>query len=149
MGEGRPAMSLSSGERVLWPEASSCLPTLVCHWPANVGQCRPREQSTVRAVWTLISNSSYNLGMETQHVSAIFEGGKLLPLVPLDLEEHERVELTVVRAAAASEQSEDDYVPLIVAEADPTVTLEQVQRALSRIPGSLVEDFARERDERF
>jgi hypothetical protein len=87
--------------------------------------------------------------METQHVSAIFEGGKLLPLVPLDLEEHERVELTVVRAAAASEQSEDDYVPLIVAEADPTVTLEQVQRALSRIPGSLVEDFARERDERF
>jgi Protein of unknown function DUF104 len=87
--------------------------------------------------------------METQHVPAIFEAGKLLPLVPLNLEEHERVELTVVRAAAASEQSDDDYVPLIVAEADPTVTLEQVQQALAKIPGSLVDYFARERDERF
>jgi hypothetical protein len=87
--------------------------------------------------------------METQHVLAIFEAGKLLPLVPLDLEEHERVELTVVRTAAPSAQSDDDYIPLIVAEADPTITLEQVQQALAKIPGSLTDDFARERDERF
>ena len=33
--------------------------------------------------------------------------------------------------------------------ADDTITLEQVQRALAKINGSLVDDFARERDERF
>lgn len=46
-------------------------------------------------------------------------------------------------------QSDGNYVPLIVAEADPSLTLEQVQKALAKIPGSLVEDFASERDERF
>jgi predicted DNA-binding antitoxin AbrB/MazE fold protein len=87
--------------------------------------------------------------METKYVPAIFEAGKLLPLQPLDLRERERVDLTVVRGAVAAEDSEDDYVPYIATEADPSVTLEQVQKALASIPGSLVEDFARERDERF
>ncbi|HZZ26773.1 MAG TPA: antitoxin family protein [Pirellulales bacterium] len=87
--------------------------------------------------------------METKYVPAIFEAGKLLPLQPLDLREHERVDLTVVRGAVATEDSEDDYIPYIATEADPSVTLEQVQKALASIPGSLVEDFARERDERF
>ncbi|HEY2827306.1 MAG TPA: antitoxin family protein [Pirellulales bacterium] len=89
--------------------------------------------------------------METKSVSAIFEAGKLLPLETLDLNEHERVELTIVRAADAIEEenSEDDYIPYIAADADPSITLEQVQAALAGIPGSLVEDFERERDERF
>ena len=87
--------------------------------------------------------------METKYVPAIFEAGKLHPLQPLDLREHERVDLTVVRGATVTEDSEDDYIPYIATEADPSVTLEQVQKALASIPGSLVEDFARERDERF
>jgi Protein of unknown function DUF104 len=87
--------------------------------------------------------------MEIKSVPAIFESGKLLPLVPLDLQEHERVELTVLRAAYLIEGSEDEYVPNIAAEADASITLEQVQLALSKIPGSLVDDFARERDDRF
>ncbi len=95
--------------------------------------------------------------METKYVPAIFEAGKLRPLAPLDLHEQERVEVAVIRAAfaAGEAQGENDndadqgYVPLIAAEADPTVTLEQVQRALAKIPGSLAEDFARERDDRF
>jgi hypothetical protein len=87
--------------------------------------------------------------MDTQNVPAIFEAGKLIPLGPLNLNEHERVDLTIVRATAADGGSEDDYVPYIAAEADEQVTLEQVQQALAKIPGSLVEDFSRERDERF
>lgn len=87
--------------------------------------------------------------MDTKYIHAIFEAGKLRPLEPLDLNEQERVELTVVRAASAADDSGEDYVPNILAEADPTVTLEQVQRALAKIPGSLVSDFSRERDERF
>ena len=88
--------------------------------------------------------------METQHIQAVFEVGKLLPLQPLNLDEHERVEVTIVRsgsAASGSDESEVLFSSLLNA-ADDTITLEQVQRALAKINGSLVDDFARERDER-
>jgi predicted DNA-binding antitoxin AbrB/MazE fold protein len=87
--------------------------------------------------------------MEAQYIPAIFESGKLCPLTPLDLHEHERVEVAILRSEATVEASDEDYVPNIVQEADSSVTLEQVQAALAGIPGSLVEDFAREREERF
>lgn len=87
--------------------------------------------------------------METQYIPAIFESGKLCPLTPIDLDEHERVEVAILRSGAAAEASDEDYLPNIVREADSSVTLEQVQAALAGIPGSLVEDFAREREERF
>lgn len=87
--------------------------------------------------------------METKHIPAIFEAGKLCPLEPLNLQEHERVELAVIRSGSAAEESDEDYLPDFVAEADFSVTLDQVQQALAKIPGSLAEDFARERDERF
>ncbi len=41
---------------------------------------------------------SYNFSMETKHIPAVFEAGTFRPLVPIDLAEHERVELTVSRA---------------------------------------------------
>ncbi len=87
--------------------------------------------------------------MDTTFVPAIFESGILRPLAPLDLEEQEQVDIAVVRAAANSEESEDSYVPNIMAEADATVTLEQLHRALAKIPDSLVDDFINQRDERF
>lgn len=87
--------------------------------------------------------------METQYIPAVFESGKLCPLMPLDLYEHERVEVAILRSGSAAEASEEDYTPNIVWEADSSVTLEQAQAALAGIPGSLVEDFAREREERF
>jgi predicted DNA-binding antitoxin AbrB/MazE fold protein len=87
--------------------------------------------------------------MQTNYVPAIFESGMLRPLAPLDLNEHEQVDIAIVRAVTAVEESDESYLPIIAAEADVAVTLEQVQRALAKIPGSLVEDFARQRDERF
>jgi predicted DNA-binding antitoxin AbrB/MazE fold protein len=87
--------------------------------------------------------------METKPIPAIYEAGKLRPLEPLNLQEHELVEVAVVRIGEVVEASEDEYVPEITEEADFTITLEQVQSALAKIPGSLAEDFARERDERF
>jgi len=54
----------------------------------------------------------------------------------------------IVRAAPSVEGPDEDYVPNIVAQADPTVTLEQVHRALSKIPGSLAADFIAEREDR-
>jgi hypothetical protein len=41
-----------------------------------------------------------------------------------------------------------EYIAECAAEADPSVTLEEVRAVLSKIPGSMVEDFRRERDER-
>jgi predicted DNA-binding antitoxin AbrB/MazE fold protein len=87
--------------------------------------------------------------METQHIQAIFEAGVLLPLQPLHLDEHECVEVTVVRATSGRPLADDALVSPLLSEADETVTLEQVQQAMSKIPGSLVGDFARERDNRF
>ena len=86
--------------------------------------------------------------METNYIPAICEAGKLRPLAPLDLNEHERVEVAIVRASDA-DSLDDNYLPHIAAEADFSVTLEQVHAALAKIPGSLVEDFTHERDERF
>jgi predicted DNA-binding antitoxin AbrB/MazE fold protein len=86
--------------------------------------------------------------MQTTYIPAIFESGMLRPLAPLDLNEHERVDIAIVRSAAISEESDESYLPVVAAEADASVTLEQVQQALAKIPGSLAEDFERQRDER-
>jgi len=41
-----------------------------------------------------------------------------------------------------------EYIAECAAEADPSITLEMVRDGLSSIPGSMTEDFRRERDER-
>jgi hypothetical protein len=41
-----------------------------------------------------------------------------------------------------------EYADECRAEADSSVTLEEVRSILSKIPGSMIEDFRRERDER-
>ena len=87
--------------------------------------------------------------MQSKLIPAIFEAGKLRPLEPLDLNEHERVEVAIVRAMETSTDAEDDYQPAFIAEADTAVTLEQVHQALAKLPGSLLDDFSREREERF
>lgn len=87
--------------------------------------------------------------MESKFIPAIFESGKLRPLEPLDLNEHERVEVAIIRAVETPAEAEDDYQPEIAAVADAAVTLAQVHQALAKIPGSMADDFAREREERF
>ncbi len=87
--------------------------------------------------------------MSTNYVPAVFESGTLRPLVPLNLQEHEQVDIAIVRSAKTGDEPDEGYLPAIASEADATVTLEEVQRALAKIPGSLLDDFTRERDERF
>ena len=59
------------------------------------------------------------------------------------------MDIAIFRVAAVGEDSDEALRANISAEADATVTLEQLQRALAKIPGSLVDDFASQRDERF
>jgi predicted DNA-binding antitoxin AbrB/MazE fold protein len=87
--------------------------------------------------------------MEIQHVQAVFEAGKLLPLEPLSLDEHERVEVTVMRASGNAAGNDEGFASALTSEADAKITLEQVQQAMAKIPGSLVNEFAGEGDERF
>jgi predicted DNA-binding antitoxin AbrB/MazE fold protein len=89
--------------------------------------------------------------MHRQHVDAVYEAGVLRPLKPLDLAEHEHVSLTISSNGSneIAETDATDYLPLIAEDGDPSITWEQVQALLAKLPGSLSSDFDRERDERF
>ena len=84
----------------------------------------------------------------TRSLQAVFENGVLRPLEPLSLKEQQKVTLTV------SDQDDGDlmdsaFLRYLESQADESVTLEEVRAALTKIPGSMVEDFRRERDDRF
>lgn len=85
-----------------------------------------------------------------QHITAVYEDGVLKPLEPVQLSDAEIVTISIERASDAEEIGTGrDYVPLIAAEGDPNMSWEEVQALLAHLPGSLAEDFIRERDERF
>lgn len=88
--------------------------------------------------------------MHRHSVHAIYEGGVLKPLEPLDLKEHQRVSLSIAANGedGITEAGADDYASFVAEDGDPSVTWEQVQILLARLPDDLSADFDRERDER-
>ncbi len=89
--------------------------------------------------------------MHRQSIDAIYEGGVLKPLEPLNLNEHERVSLSIAVNGehGLTEADADGYSSFIAEDGDPGITWEQVQTLLAKLPGDLSADFSRERDERF
>jgi predicted DNA-binding antitoxin AbrB/MazE fold protein len=83
----------------------------------------------------------------TRTLQAVYERGVLRPLEPLPLAEQQQVTVTV-SDAEDGETGDAIFLRYLDAEADDSVTLQSVRAALAKIPGSLVEDFRRERDER-
>jgi predicted DNA-binding antitoxin AbrB/MazE fold protein len=86
-------------------------------------------------------------------VDAIYENGVLRPVQPLDLEEHERVTVEVLKANSSSTgpQLDLDCIETIrqqLQTAGPAPGLEEVRRRLSKIPGSMAQDFIAEREDR-
>ena len=82
-------------------------------------------------------------------VDAVFENGVFRPLSPIDLPEHERVSLIVNRPVDPLADILDwEAHELAAIEGDDGVSLEEVQRALSKIPGSMADVVSVERDER-
>ena len=84
----------------------------------------------------------------TRSVQAVYENGVLRPLEPLALREHQQVTVTV------TDQKDGDcldsaFLCYLETQADESVTLEEVRAGLAKIPGSMVEDFRGERDDRF
>ncbi len=86
-----------------------------------------------------------------QQVDAVYEHGVLRPLEPLTLTESQRVTLTISDPEVGRSRRDMEFFERVRAEvaAMPHIpTLEEVQQALSKIPGSLTEDFSAEREDR-
>ena len=86
-----------------------------------------------------------------QYVEAIYERGVLRPLKPLPLAESQRVSVIISDSTASHRLSDPEFLDAIRAEAAvlrDIPSLEDVQRALSKIPGSLGDDFIAERGDR-
>ena len=88
----------------------------------------------------------------TRQLEAIFQGGMLRPLQPLDLLEDQKVVVTIATLPLALE--EDDFLDIELhryceGRADTSITLEQVRRELASIPGSMSDDIIADREERF
>ena len=86
-----------------------------------------------------------------KQVDAVYERGVLRPLEPLSLAESQRVTLTISDPVAGRSRRDTEFLERVRAEvaAMPHIpALEQVQQALSKIPGSLTEDFSAEREDR-
>jgi predicted DNA-binding antitoxin AbrB/MazE fold protein len=75
---------------------------------------------------------------------AIYENGVLRPLNPVDLPEHERLSVIVNRPADPLADVLDwDAHELASTEGDESISLEDVQAALSKIPGSMADVVSR------
>ena len=83
----------------------------------------------------------------TRSVQAVYEKGILRPLEPLALKEHQQVTVTV-SDQGAKDWLDAAFLHYLEGQADDSVRLEDVRSALAKIPGSMAEDFRRERDER-
>jgi predicted DNA-binding antitoxin AbrB/MazE fold protein len=85
-------------------------------------------------------------------VDAVYENGVLRPLQPLNLMEHERVLVSVVKTALSGPSNLAlDYFERIKREqedAERTPGLEEVRRRLAKIPGSMAAEIVADRGER-
>lgn len=85
-----------------------------------------------------------------QQVEAVYEDGVLRPLEPLALSESQRVKLTISDAQTGKYPRDTKFLEWVEAEVatmSHIPSLEEVQGMMSKIPGSLSQDFAAEREE--
>ena len=82
-------------------------------------------------------------------LQAVYENGVLRPLELLPLKEHQRVTVTVSDPAERwLDQEYTEKVKKDVAAWAPAPSLDEVRRALSKIPGNLSSEIRSERDSR-
>jgi predicted DNA-binding antitoxin AbrB/MazE fold protein len=86
-------------------------------------------------------------------VDAVYENGVLRPLVPLDLNEHELVVVSVLKTSISSHRSglAVEYLERVKREREGAVGapgLGEVRRRLAKIPESMADEIIAERGER-
>jgi predicted DNA-binding antitoxin AbrB/MazE fold protein len=84
-------------------------------------------------------------------VAEVYENGVLRLLEPLDLQEHERVQVTIAGLPLPPDEEvlDSEYVRALEKMDLLDVSLEEVRKVLSKIPGTMTADFIEEREERF
>jgi len=86
-------------------------------------------------------------------IGAVYENGMLRPLKPLHLAESQQVLLTIHESAIPVGEDDEvldhEFLNSLENEDLPDVSLEEVQAALKKIPGSMTAEFSAEREERF
>ena len=100
----------------------------------------------------------YNGSGMIERVEAIYESGVLRPLAPLNLAESQRVYLTIsdpeaepVRPWAGCAAVDHEFMEQMRAKAAKLVnvpSIEEIQRIMSKIPGSMSDAVVAERDDR-
>ena len=84
----------------------------------------------------------------SKQIEAIYENGVLRPLVPLSLDEHQRVMITIADDSVEEEDLFDPAFTRWCAEQSHNApSLEEVRQALSKIQGSMADIVIAERDE--
>lgn len=83
----------------------------------------------------------------TRSLQAVYEQGVLRLLEPLALQEHQQVTVTI------SEGSEENwldsaFLSCLEPQADDSIEIDDVRIAMSKIAGSMTDDFRSEREER-
>ena len=85
----------------------------------------------------------------SKQIEAIYEHGVLRPLEPLDLDESQRVTITIADDGEGEEDLFDPAFTRWCAEQSRNApSLEEVRQALAKIRGSMADVVIAERDER-
>ena len=86
-----------------------------------------------------------------QEVEAVYEHGVLRPLTPLSLTESQRVNLTISDVLVGRSPADLEFLERVRAEVAAMSyipTLEEVRKAMSKIPGSMAAEIVAQREER-
>lgn len=86
-----------------------------------------------------------------QEVEAVYEHGVLRPLKPLSLTESQRVNLTISDLVVGRSPADSEFLERVRAEVaamSHIPTLDEVRKAMSKIPGSMAAEIVAEREER-
>jgi predicted DNA-binding antitoxin AbrB/MazE fold protein len=85
-----------------------------------------------------------------REIDAIYENGVLRPLEPLDLEEQQRVRITIDNGDLLANLLDTAFMEWCARKAAGDVpSIEEVRQMLSKIKGSMADVVIAERDERF
>jgi predicted DNA-binding antitoxin AbrB/MazE fold protein len=82
--------------------------------------------------------------MMLKEIEAVYENGVLRPLEPLPLSEQEHVMVSVSRGTEG-DWLDAEFMDACAADADPSVTLQQVRSSLAKIRGSMDEAIDQDR----
>jgi predicted DNA-binding antitoxin AbrB/MazE fold protein len=85
-----------------------------------------------------------------REIQAIYEKGVLRPLEPLELEEQQRLRITIDNGDPLSDLLDTEFIEWCARKSEADVpSIEEVRQILSKIKGSMAEVIIAEREERF